>query len=69
MGNPHPTKSKPCVIGRKHTGAISLRQAGRLTSAAVKQHRLQQNLWRKYHASVAEYWRGERDTFPLKPQP
>ena len=62
--NPHPSKSKPVKIGRKHTGAPSLRAKGRRASSAIKHHRNQINKYRKYKARVAAFWRGELETYP-----
>lgn len=39
MGNPHPTRSKPCKIGRKHTGAPSDRIRQKQRNAAKARHR------------------------------
>jgi hypothetical protein len=67
MGNPHPTASKPIKIGRKHTGALGLRAKGRMQSRAILERKKTLNKFRKYKASVSEFWRGERETFPPMP--
>lgn len=67
MGNPHPTKSKPCKIGRKHTGAKSLRQIGRIKSFRLKQQREQAAKWRAFKKQVKAYWEQEQANFPKKP--
>lgn len=67
MGNPHPTKSKPVKIGRKHTGAPSLRTIGRRSSAKAKINRAETGKWHAYKMAVAAYWRGERETYPKMP--
>jgi hypothetical protein len=67
MGNPHPTNSKPVKIGRKHTGAPSLRTIGRRASGKLKLHRAEIVKWRAFKKEVAAYWRGERETYPKMP--
>ncbi len=65
--NPHPTRSKPCKIGRKHTGAPSekLKQKRRNTS---KRHAaLQKVKGRKFNEQVKAYFAGELDEFPVNP--
>lgn len=64
MGNPHPTKSKPCKIGRKHTGALSLRAIGRRKSAAYRSNKEETRKWRNFKKQVHEYWLGKRDRYP-----
>jgi hypothetical protein len=64
MGNPHPTKSKPIKIGRKHNGTPSLRTIGQRASSALKRHRAELERWRKHKQDVAAFWRGERETYP-----
>ena len=64
MGNPHPTKSKPIKIGRKHTGAKSLRHKGRIASAAKQRHKIEAIRHRKFKAQVSAFWRGERENYP-----
>lgn len=65
--NPHPTKSKPCKIGRKHTGAAGVRKKGRLASAQVQSQKERVRKWKKFNERVAAYFRGSTDTFPEKP--
>jgi hypothetical protein len=64
--NPHPTKSKPVKIGRKHTGAPSLRVKGRRASSAIKHRKNQNNEFRKYKSRVSAFWRGELETYPRR---
>lgn len=60
MSNPHPTKSKPFKIGRKHTGAKREREKnGLLFYAKIIQAKAA-----KYKAKVAAYWRGDLGEFP-----
>jgi len=66
VGNPHPTKSKPCMIGRKHTGSESTRcrerrRRGKQISDAQAVARR-----RKYNARVRKFWAGEIETPPKK---
>lgn len=62
--NPHPTKSKPIKIGRKHTGAPSLRVRGRRTSQALRNRKSQVAAHRLFKGRVAAYYRGELETYP-----
>jgi hypothetical protein len=66
MGNPHPSKSKPFKIGRKHTGALSTRARGRLVSRAKKVREIELNKFRQHKARVSAFWRGEIEEFPNK---
>lgn len=65
--NPHPTKSKPCKIGRKHTGAPSSREKGRRRRNALQLQKQRNGLIQKWNRKVAEFWAGERDEFPPFP--
>lgn len=65
--NPHPTKSKPCKIGRKHTGAPGVRRLGRITSNTIKKHKQAVSRIRSFKAKVAAFWRGEIDVYPSLP--
>ena len=64
MGNPHPTKSKPCKIGRKHTGADSTRVRERKRRAKAITQAQNDAKDRKRRNKIAAYWRGEIDEFP-----
>lgn len=64
MANPHPTKSKPCKIGRKHTKTPGIRQKGRAKSSAIKANAIKLAKIKKYKAQVSAFWRGERDDHP-----
>ena len=66
MGNPHPTKSKPCKIGRKHTGAPSdkakqRRQRGLRLNLEIKLAKR-----RKQKHAIADYYDGKYDRFPVR---
>ena len=67
MSNPHPSKSKPFKIGRKHTGSKSVRRRGRLASGAEQKRRQDVARRAKYKERAAAYWRGELDHFPHPP--
>ena len=64
MGNPHPTKSKPLKIGRKHTQSERLHQRVRrekgleITKKTIFAKR------RKVENNIRKYWEGEIDTYP-----
>jgi hypothetical protein len=64
MGNPHPTKSKPNKIGRKHTGALSARKK----ALAEKNRRMHDKTLaarkHKRDRAVSAYFRGEADLHP-----
>ncbi len=64
MGNPHPTKSKLCKIGRKHTGAPSIRKSAKIQKAKALKDQEKKILNRKRKKSVAAFWRGEIANFP-----
>lgn len=67
MGNPHPSKSKPCKIGRKHTGAPSTRKKVEASKKRVVARQIRDGKHDKYKDAVAAYWRGEIVQFPEKP--
>lgn len=67
MGNPHPTKSKPIKIGRKHTNAQGLRKKGKAMSNKIKSQKQKVIEWKRYNKEVKAYWNNERETFPNKP--
>lgn len=67
MGNPHPTNSKPIKIGRKHTGELGIRAKGRKTSLQHRANKQKNIMIRKWKDQVAEYYRGERENYPHKP--
>lgn len=62
--NPHPTKSKPSKIGRKHTGAISQKTKQKRHNAASKKQKIKQMKAKKFHSQVAEYFAGKREQHP-----
>jgi hypothetical protein len=64
MGNPHPTKSKPIKIGRKHTGAASTRVRQRRADAARAYATIKEGLRRRFHERVRQYFAGARDNYP-----
>lgn len=66
MANPHPTKSKPTKIGRKHTTAKSVRAQGKQRSRQLVERKAQDAHHRKFKSSVAAYWRGELTEYPTK---
>ncbi len=66
MGNPHPTKSKPCKIGRKHTQQPSeKRKAKKRRGQEIYQQRVAAAKRRKL-AAARKYWAGESDNLPEK---
>jgi len=66
MGNPHPTRSKPCKIGRKHTGAPREKEKARKRQAQKIHLRIKVARRRKRNAEIAKYFRGERPYHPEK---
>lgn len=64
MGNPHPTKSKPIKIGRKHSGAKSEKVKQKRRNTAIRNARLKVELKRKQNRIVREYFLGLRDEIP-----
>lgn len=64
MGNPHPTKSKPCKIGRKHTQAPSTRVREKRRAAKQKQREIVLAKFRKHKEQIAAYYRGEIEECP-----
>jgi hypothetical protein len=67
VSNPHPTNSKPCKIGRKHTGKPSLRTIGRRVSRGVAKNKVITKKFRQHKAEVAAFWKGEIEDHPKKP--
>lgn len=67
MGNPHPTKSKPCKIGRKHTTAKSLRHLGRIKSTLIKKTKENDKVWRRFKLEVKKFWNGGIEKYPKRP--
>jgi hypothetical protein len=65
--SPHPTFSKPAKIGRKHLGLPSLRIIGKRKAGAAERERQKLEKRRAYNAAVVAYFRGERESFPKKP--
>jgi len=66
MGNPHPTKSKPFKIGRKHTNAPSIRIREKKAKSLVIASERKKAKLKKHKQSVAAYYRGEIENFPCK---
>lgn len=64
MGNPHPTKSKPVKIGRKHSGAKSEKLKQKLRNKAKKAAQIKAAIRRKNAKMVHEYFMGLRDELP-----
>lgn len=65
MGNPRPTKSKPCKIGRKHTGAKSEKQKQRQRRAADIHQKQRDAQMKRHKLAIAAFWRGEISSFPV----
>ena len=65
MGNPHPTKSKPIKIGRKHSGAKSEKFKQKRRNTAIRNARLKLEKKRKYDRIVRDYFLGLRDNIPV----
>jgi hypothetical protein len=66
MGNPHPTKSKPVKIGRKHTGQKSARAKQRQSNGAKTRQQIEDAQYRKLKAAINDYWAGRRDDYPAE---
>jgi len=64
MGNPHPTKSKPVKIGRKHSGAKSEKFRQKRRNTAKRRNEIKLGLRRKDNRIVREYFLGLRDELP-----
>lgn len=64
MGNPHPTNSKPFKIGRKHTGAPSLRAIGRRRSAGIVREKMKLSKYARHKYLVSEFWSGKLERHP-----
>ena len=67
MANPHPTKSKPCKIGRKHTGAPSTRKKAAKEKSKRIAAQIKKGKIYRYKGNVKDFWRGDIDQFPSKP--
>ncbi len=64
MGNPHPTKSKPNKIGRKHVNGLRVWQkAGMVNSARIEKDKIRAR-YRKLKNKIRQYFNGEIDAFP-----
>lgn len=66
MGNPKPTKSKPCKIGRKHTGALSIRLQAKKALGKLIQKKINKSKFKKWKRLVKEYWLGKLENYPGK---
>ena len=64
MGNPHPTKSKPVKIGRKHSGAKSEKFKQKRRNRAKRRSEIELALRRKENRIVREYFLCLRDEIP-----
>jgi hypothetical protein len=64
MSNPHPTKSKPCKIGRKHTNAPSARVKAKKAKSIAARIKIKNGKNKKKKQSIAAYYRGEIENFP-----
>lgn len=64
MGNPHPTKSKPCKIGRKHTNGPSTRVREKLRRGQAIMKAIAAAKQRKRNELIRRYWLGELATYP-----
>lgn len=65
MGNPHPTRSKPRKIGRKHTGEPSERVKQARRNTAMRRAALIAGKRRKVKALIHLYFLGELEYLPL----
>ena len=65
MGNPHPTKSKPNKIGRKHTqGKRVWQKAGRERYRKIELERIKARR-KRLKDKIKKYWVGELEYYPL----
>jgi hypothetical protein len=64
MGNPRPTKSKPCKIGRKHTSAPGIRQAEKKRRGKISMRKKRDVAFARKKELVSAYWRGEINEWP-----
>ena len=64
MGNPHPTRSKPFKVGRKHTKAKSIKQKQKERNGKIKRQQQKRSKWRKHKKMVVSYWGGEVNEYP-----
>lgn len=67
--NPHPTKSKPVKIGRKHTGSPSIKVKAKRAAGFVIQQKINLAKIKRYKKAVSDYHKGLTDIFPTKPRP
>ncbi len=64
MGNPHPTKSKPNKIGRKHVNGLRVWQKANIEKRKkIEKEKLISRL-RKFSKKVKDYWGGISDSHP-----
>jgi hypothetical protein len=64
MGNPHPTKSKPCKLGRKHTGKACTRVAERRKAGKKLFAKRALAKQRARDAQIHAYFTGQREFYP-----
>lgn len=64
MGNPHPTKSKPNKIGRKHTQGKRVWQRAAEEKSRVAHSEFMKAKRKKVESKIRQYWRGELDAYP-----
>jgi hypothetical protein len=62
--NPHPTRSKPCKIGRKHTGARRAKDKQRRLNGLKAFEKLKIARRRARNKKIAAYFRGDIATHP-----
>ena len=64
MSNPHPTKSKPNKIGRKHTKQPSQRIKDKRKAGKKRFSQIKSAKALKYKERVSKYWNGELESHP-----
>jgi hypothetical protein len=64
MSNPHPTRSKPNKIGRKHSGAPSAREKAIAAKNRAMHERTLVARGRKRKKAIRAYFLGEMDLYP-----
>jgi hypothetical protein len=62
--NPHPTRSKPCKIGRKHTHGKSEKQRAKIRAGHIVYTKRAVARRRRHNAKVHLYFIGEVDLHP-----
>jgi len=66
LGNPHPTKSKPIKIGRKHTQGKTQRQIQMAINGAKQMREDKRKFAKRHSERVTAYFQGKLEIYPCK---